>query len=131
MKADIVIVDDDAVVLLLHKILVQKSSLTSNPICYDNAVDTLSFVLNRNPAIPLLILLDINMPQMSGWDLLDELKQLPPFENVFVVMVTSSINGSDRDRAIQYEKVIDYREKPLTDQACEEIFLKLLRLVKS
>lgn len=131
MNLDVVVVDDDAVVLFLHKVLIQKSMLPSNVKDFLYAEEALNYVEERTAQTYLLIFLDINMPGLNGWEFLDLLGQMPFSHKVFVVMVTSSINRSDRERAAKFTNVIDYREKPLSKQVCEEIYFKLLPLLKS
>jgi response regulator of citrate/malate metabolism len=131
MNTDVVIIDDDAVVLFLHKILVQRSTLSSALYCFDNGLDAFSHLCNRKSHEHLLVLLDINMPHMSGWDFLDKLSCEECIENVWVVMVTSSINHTDRKKAEQYPNVIDYLEKPLSKEACENLHSKFQRLLRS
>lgn len=131
MNTDVVIIDDDAVVLFLHKILVQRSPLSSSLHCFNNGTDAHSYLCTRTSNQPILVLLDINMPYMSGWDFLDKMSQNGCDENVWVAMVTSSINSSDRKKAEKYPKVIDYLEKPLSKEACEILHSKFQRLLKS
>lgn len=131
MNLDIVIVDDDAVVLFLHKILIKKSPLPSTVKDFLDAREALDYVTERSREHRLLVFLDINMPEINGWDFLSKLEQLSSSHNVFVIMVTSSINWSDRKKAEKFSLVIDYREKPLSKQACEEIYMKLLLRLNS
>lgn len=125
MNTDVVIVDDDAVVLFLHKTLVKRSTLSSALYCFDNGLDAYSFLCNRNSSKPVIVLLDINMPNMSGWDFLDKLAADGCDQSVWVVMVTSSINSSDRAKAKKYPNVIDYLEKPLSKEACENLYIRV------
>ena len=125
MNTDIVIIDDDAVVLFLHKILVEKSPLPKPLHCFDNGSEAFSYICNRKSQDPILVLLDINMPAMNGWDFLDKISAEGCDNNVYVAMVTSSINSSDRKKAENYPQVIDYLEKPLSRQACEELHNKV------
>ena len=129
MNLDVVVIDDDAVVLFLHKILIKKSALPSKVADFIDAETALKFVEERSRDNKLLLFLDINMPKLTGWDFLDKLNNITYSENVFVVMVTSSINSSDRELAKHYDRVIDYREKPLSKQACEEIYFKITSLL--
>lgn len=131
MNVDVIVIDDDAVVLFLHKVLIKKSKLPSSVRDFLKAEDALHYLNHRTSDNNLLIFLDINMPNYNGWDFLDQIEDLPNKESIFVVMVTSSINESDRNTAKGYARVIDYREKPLSKQACEEIYFKLLPLLKS
>ena len=60
---------------------------------------------------PDLVLLDLNMPQFSGWQYLDKMKtEQVPYP---VVILTSSVCKPDSARARTYENVIGYAEKPL------------------
>jgi CheY-like chemotaxis protein len=127
MNMDIVVVDDDAVILYLHKILIQKSPLASNIIEFEDASEALNFLNSRTSSAPILILLDINMPGINGWEFLEQLEE-DSKENIFVVMVTSSINQSDRSKAAQYPEVIGYLEKPLSVEACTQLHQQLEEL---
>lgn len=131
MNLEVVIVDDDAVVLFLHKVLIKKSPFLSTVKDFLDSGEALTYVSERSKDYRLLVFLDINMPGINGWDFLDQLEQLSSSENVYVVMVTSSINWSDRRQAEKYPRVIDYREKPLSKQACEEVYMKLLSKLNS
>lgn len=130
MNIEIIIVDDDAVVLFLHKTLIQKTFHSGRTNDFDNAEKALKFILQEDAhEKPFLVLLDINMPGMTGWQFLEQLQEKASEENIFVVVVTSSINSSDRERAAQYPLVIDYLEKPLSRQACATLQEKLLALL--
>lgn len=131
MNPDVIVIDDDAVVLFLHKVLIKRSKLSTNVRDFLYAEDALKFIRQRKSENPLLIFLDINMPICNGWEFLDEMGQSSISSRTFVVMVTSSINESDREKAGKYPQVIDYCEKPLSKQACENIYFKLLSYLNS
>jgi CheY-like chemotaxis protein len=60
---------------------------------------------------PALILLDLNLPQMSGIQFLDRLRGDPELRDLSVIVVTSSNEPNDRAAAFRYE-VDDYIVKP-------------------
>lgn len=131
MNLDVVVIDDDAVVLFLHKVLIKRSSIPSKVESFLDAEEGFRYVVESSKEDRILIFLDINMPGLNGWEFLTRLEQLPIANRVFVVMVTSSINSSDRKRAEKHTLVIDYKEKPLSKQACEEIYHQVLPRLKS
>lgn len=72
------------------------------------------------PGRTALILLDINMPGMDGFEFLDAFDRLPAAQrgDTAVVVMSSSPLESDRQRALAHGVVKDYLVKPLTlDQA--------------
>ncbi len=72
---------------------------------------------------PDLILLDINMPGMNGWEFLEEYKKIeqraghPPI----IIMLTTSENTDDAAKAKGWALVSDYISKPLTEEIMKGI----------
>lgn len=130
MDFKVVIVDDDAVVLFLHNVLVERSVLPSPCGTLKNGKEALDFIDQSDvKKIPYLILLDINMPVMNGWEFLDALQEKDFKENIFVAMVTSSINSNDINTAKKYPQVIEYVEKPLKKEVCQTLNNRMHHLV--
>lgn len=122
MKLKTLIVDDDEMVIFLHKIAVADSGLSPHPDAVINGRLALDYISqNADSDISFLILLDINMPEMDGWEFLDAIQKLDSAAGIYVVMVTSSVDHRDRKRAQAYNQVIDYIEKPLTVSTCSLI----------
>lgn len=122
MSLKVLIADDDEVVIFLQKMMVVHSGLSPEPISFNDgkaAIDYLNEQYKEGDSY--LILLDINMPVMNGWEFLDAIQTMPFSNAVSVVMVTSSIDSKDRDKAKQYTQVIDYIEKPLNIETCNRI----------
>jgi len=60
---------------------------------------------------PGLILLDLNLPRMSGIEFLEKMRKDPELQNIRIIVLTSSNEPRDRDAAFKYE-VDDYIVKP-------------------
>lgn len=78
--------------------------------------ELLSLPDEGKPDYPELILLDLNMPVMGGWDFLEELSELYdalPVKPV-IVIVTTSVDPEDRRRAERHPRILDLVSKPLT-----------------
>lgn len=120
MKLETLIVDDDEMVVFLHKIAVAESGLSTKPFVAFNGSQALNHILNNSKDdLAFLILLDINMPEMDGWEFLEGIQGLQ--KTIFVVMVTSSVDSRDRKKSKNFKQVIDYVEKPLSVNSCLHI----------
>ena len=72
-------------------------------------------VLARNHADIALIILDVNMPEMDGFEFLDRIKANPDFKSIPVMMLTTE---SERGKIIQAIKAgaVNYICKPFTPE---------------
>lgn len=121
MSVRAMIIDDDESVLFLHELMLDESDFADEIYQFNNAQDALHHLENRETHHPYIIFLDINMPKINGWDFLNHLEKSIPDRQVYVVMVTSSVNITDRKRATNYKHVVNYIEKPLNLEICERL----------
>jgi CheY-like chemotaxis protein len=110
----IVIIDDSDPDLLYARIVVEQARIADEVLTFGTALEALEF-LAASPQPVDLILLDINMPEMGGFEFLDRFEALPaPHRHTaVVVMLTSSPDPQDRARAQTYGVVRSYVVKPL------------------
>jgi CheY-like chemotaxis protein len=113
MESKILVIDDDSIILFIHKTMIKNSGITVEVEYFLSAELALNYMIAHEDKYSFLLLLDINMPQMNGWELLDFLKDCEFKANINVVMVTSSINESDRTKANTYAQVHEYLTKPI------------------
>ena len=117
-----IIIDDDDIVTFLQKKIVSKCDLDSDPISFKDGGNAIEFLVNdADPDVAYLIMLDINMPKMSGWEFLEKIKHVPDNNRFYVVMVTSSIDRKDKRDAANDSHVVDFIEKPVSARHCAKL----------
>ncbi|WBL44851.1 response regulator [Algoriphagus halophytocola] len=110
----IYIIDDDQVILLLHKLQVKKQGVFDQIHVFSYANKALEAILSLGGEDQkILIFLDLNMPEMNGWEFLTLLQKHAITLDIKVIIVTSSLSKSDKDRSLEFDRVIDFWEKPM------------------
>lgn len=126
----ILLVDDDESDNFFHTLTIKEAEFcTQIKIATDgrHALDYILKALKNEHADefpkPDIIFLDINMPRMDGFDFLDEyiLLDETQMSGIVIIMLTTSMNPYDMEKAMKYKVVRDYRNKPLTTEMLEEI----------
>lgn len=115
---NIMLIDDDPIVNMIHrKILATHwSSITVKS--FTEALSALN-VMGAN--LPDLILLDINMPVMNGWQFLQALEKKKI--DIDVIMVSSSIDPEEKRKAFTFKNVKFFLNKPLTPDLLNSVLI--------
>jgi len=122
MKIRTLIIDDDDIVTFLQRKIVTKCDLDPDPYTFKDAHDAIDFLNNSTDKnTHYLIMLDINMPKMNGWEFLKKLKLVENNDRFHVVMVTSSIDRKDKREAAEDPHVVDFIEKPVSARHCAKL----------
>ncbi|MEI6265066.1 MAG: response regulator [Sphingobacteriia bacterium] len=123
-------VDDDSISLTISRLLLKRTGFAENVLSAVDGHDALLFFEklfenNSNPEldIPNLILLDINMPVMNGWEFLDAFIEQygNKLHNTRVVILSSTIDPEDFARAKKYAIVTQFLSKPLSVETLLEL----------
>lgn len=125
-KVDIAcIIDDDPIFVFGTKKILELANFCNSFMVFQNGEEALNnlkpIVESGGPSIPDIILLDLNMPIMDGWQFLEEFTKIPSKQQILIYIVTSSINPEDIEKAKTYDKVSNYLVKPITVQRLKEI----------
>lgn len=114
----ILLIDDDPLNNLINRKLIARV-LPEVEVSEDvDAREALERI--KNDFTPDLILLDLNMPGMNGWEFLDNFQKIG--KDITVFILTSSINSADYKRAEGYSSVKKYIEKPLNGHKISTLF---------
>lgn len=123
----IVLIDDDQTTNALNKLIIERSKLVDEIILFAKAEEALRFLDTDIGRKRSLILLDINMPIMDGWEFVDEYAKLNGgAREDHIVMLTSSIDPSDMSKAEKLGPVSEYKSKPLSFEMFRSLVDKYL-----
>jgi CheY-like chemotaxis protein len=136
MKFDkIICVDDDPIALLLSKLVLAKADFASQVITAANGEIALEYLEkpevieeHKNSNNPLIILLDLNMPVMDGWEFLEQFSKTlykEHYQTTRIILLSSSIDPNDIERSKEFSMVMDFIPKPLTKDMLNDIMRKV------
>ena len=123
----VLLIDDSEPDNFLHNYLLEKSGKfgeIKSVLNVDQAIKLLIEKEDNVKSMPDIILLDINMPRMNGWEFLDFASNTPKFslENSDIYMLTTSLNPDDKLKAIEHYKLAGFFNKPLTEDQITVLF---------
>lgn len=114
----IVLIDDDPISTFVTEKLIHKNlNFPCEIFTYDNASDALKDIYKIDPNY---LFLDLNMPNMTGWEFLEEFD--PKKKTPKIYILSSSVDERDINRASEYHHVEKYLSKPLIKQYIKSIF---------
>jgi CheY-like chemotaxis protein len=125
MNKKVAIIDDDSIFQFTTKVKFEKLELASEVLIFNDGEEILDYI--KTTAIedlPSILLLDINMPIVDGWDFLELYKKIDKEkrDRMEIHMLSSSINPEDVKKAESNEFVTDYITKPIRDEDLTKIF---------
>jgi len=129
MPTTILLVDDDDATNYINQLIIARAGV-EQVIATENGREALLYLHENQFDNPVdLILLDLNMPIVSGWEFLELYQQLPKKDNTHIyIMLSTDIGLVKKEELSQYDAVKGFIEKPLSKSS----FFKILgREVKS
>lgn len=119
LKSRVFIIDDDPIHQRIAQIMISKHNLFDEYFSYTDAQKALDFLeenKKNEETLPDVILLDLNMPVLDGWDFLETFETLiKEFKkNIRVFIVSSSVDEKDVLRSKLYAGVKGFISKPLS-----------------
>jgi CheY-like chemotaxis protein len=126
----VLLVDDDDATNFINRMVVEHAGVAHRTEIVLNGKEALNYLTNKGKyenaeqfPKPELILIDINMPVMDGWDFLEEYHKLKLHTTgqIVIVMLSTSMNPDDKARAEKIPEISGFKEKPLTLELLNEI----------
>jgi len=122
----ILIIDDDPLFMLLLKKTIVKYDLAKTISAYTNgleAIESLRPIIIDPSLLPDIILVDIEMPMMDGWEFLDEFIPLlqKASKKISIYIATSSIAEPDKIKSSTYPLIKGYLYKPIDEPVLSRI----------
>ena len=119
----VVLIEDDQAMNYYHQRLFVKQDFADEVLSYHSAVEALAGIKSLQQVARLYIFLDLNMPQMNGWQFIDELEKIKFDTNtqIKLFVLSSSVNPKDMMKAKQNSAVTDYLSKPLSIETITNI----------
>ncbi|MES2487829.1 MAG: response regulator [Bacteroidota bacterium] len=122
------VIDDDKIYHFLLKNLFKQNGIQVATSFFLNGSEAIEAIKNGTDtgALPDLILLDVNMPIMNGWQFIEEYNKLLAVlpKNSVIYMISSSNDEVDINKAKGYSQIVkDYLLKPICKEDLEKIFV--------
>jgi CheY-like chemotaxis protein len=122
------IIDDDEITMYLAHHIMKKVDFCDEVEKFTHGMDAISrikFAIETNQPLPDLILFDLNMPGMDGWEFIEEFSKLPLTKEIPAFIFASAMDNEELDKAKNYDAIKGVIIKPLNVQKIN----KILRLM--
>jgi len=124
-KINLLVIDDDDINIFIIKKIVEKTGFAVNMVAKTNgqlAIEYLEEIAEDPQQFPHLILVDINMPVLNGWEFIEAYEKMNIKKAVDMYMLSSSVYENDIEKAKTYKVVKGFISKPLSIDRLIELF---------
>lgn len=127
----VMLVDNSSIDNFVNSKIITRYQFAPNVLSFTRASKALKYLIELNSAslsdIPFLLFLDLDMPEMNGFEFLDAFQMLPDKikMNIKIVVLTNSTNPADAIVCSRHGSVITFFQKPLIKDNIEALNILL------
>src|SRR5574337_2197225 len=116
-NSQFVIVDDDEVNNIICRMTIMQEIPNAEVTAFTSAEQGLNYLESMSLGQQIILLLDINMPKVDGWEFMKRFENFPEHikQQVRVYILSSSIDPHDLEKAKSNKFISDFISKPITD----------------
>lgn len=129
-KINLLVIDDDDINIFIIKKIVEKTGSNIDMVSKSNgqqAIDYLKDAITQQQPLPHLVLIDINMPVMNGWEFVEAYQELGIEQHMDMYILSSSVYENDIEKTKSYPTVNGFISKPLSIERLTEL-IKAIRI---
>ena len=126
MNRQVVCVEDEPEMIDLYRLILNRKGFDVTGA--DGGKEGLETIRTQKPD---LVLLDLMMPDMDGWEVYKQLKSDPDTKNIPVIVVTAKAQSIDKVLGLHIAQVDDYISKPFSPQELLDSVAKVLERSQS
>ncbi len=115
------IIDDDNIFIFVLKKILEKNQSFEEVLDFKNGEKVIELLSNITGIIPNIILLDINMPVIDGWQFLEQIEKLPNKDKFNIFIMSSSIDANDIKKSKSFSTVKDFISKPINNDKLNKL----------
>ncbi|MFS4492491.1 response regulator [Maribacter sp. 2308TA10-17] len=122
------IVDDDPIIVYSMNRLMMEMNFYESLNTFENgkkAIEALQMAHESDENLPDILFLDLTMPEMNGFEFLNELSKMDSktngFQQIRVIVISSSVNPREIEKINSYPMVEKYIVKPLTPSDLKQL----------
>lgn len=123
-KINLLVIDDDDINIFIISKIVEKTGFDVDLCAKHNgqlAIDYIKELVENDQPLPQLVLVDINMPILNGWEFIEAFETLKLDEPNDMYMLSSSVYENDIEKAKSYKSVKGFISKPLSIDRLKEL----------
>lgn len=126
MSKSYILIDDDKIINFIHSKVIKTINSENTIHEFQSSVVALNFIkslIANKSQLPDYIFIDINMPEISGLMLVDELSMLgtDSFSTTKIFVLSSTLDFRDKDKVLSYPFITAFVGKPLTIQLLQSL----------